>query len=314
MNEKGVKRTVGHTVRICVAEEWEGERLDVYLADQLEELSRSASQNLIKQGRVLVDGASVKASYRVKEGDELVIEVPQLKPVSLVPQNLPLPIIYQDDDLVVVEKPKGMVVHPAHGNWENTMVNALMYHIRDLSGINGELRPGIVHRLDKDTSGVMVVAKNDAAHRNLAEQIRLHTIRREYIALVHGTIQENLGSIEAPIGRSKLDRKKMAVTPEGRHAISNYEVIERYVDYTLVKVQLLTGRTHQIRVHFAYIKHPVVGDPLYGPAKKNLGLQSQALHAYLLGFNHPRSNEYMEFTSDMPGYMQELIAHLPKHI
>jgi len=305
---------VGHTVRICVAEEWEGERLDVYLADQLEELSRSASQNLIKQGRVLVDGASVKASYRVKEGDELVIEVPQLKPVSLVPQNLPLPIIYQDDDLVVVEKPKGMVVHPAHGNWENTMVNALMYHIRDLSGINGELRPGIVHRLDKDTSGVMVVAKNDAAHRNLAEQIRLHTIRREYIALVHGTIQENLGSIEAPIGRSKLDRKKMAVTPEGRHAISNYEVIERYVDYTLVKVQLLTGRTHQIRVHFAYIKHPVVGDPLYGPAKKNLGLQSQALHAYLLGFNHPRSNEYMEFTSDMPGYMQELIAHLPKHI
>jgi 23S rRNA pseudouridine1911/1915/1917 synthase len=218
--------------------------------------------------------------------------------------------LYQDEDLVIVDKPKGMVVHPAHGNWDQTMVNALLYHIHDLSGINGELRPGIVHRLDKDTSGVMVVAKNDQAHRNLAEQIREHTIKREYIALVHGVIKENLGTIDAPIGRSKLDRKKMAVIKDGRRAVSNYEVMKRFNNYTLVKVTLLTGRTHQIRVHFAYIKHPVVGDPLYGSAKKHFDLDSQALHACLLGFDHPRSGDYMEFSSDLPPYFRSILAQL----
>jgi 23S rRNA pseudouridine1911/1915/1917 synthase len=190
------------------------------------------------------------------------------------------------------------------------MVNALLYHIKDLSGINGQIRPGIVHRLDKDTSGVMVVAKNDVAHRSLAAQIKDHSIKREYIALVHGTIKENLGTIDAPIGRSKNDRKKMAVIADGRPAVSKYQVLERYHNYSLVKVELLTGRTHQIRVHFAYIKHPVVGDPLYGSGKKHFNLDSQALHAHLLGFNHPRTGKYLEFTSPLPEYFQEILTSL----
>jgi 23S rRNA pseudouridine1911/1915/1917 synthase len=203
-----------------------------------------------------------------------------------------------------------MVVHPSPGHQDGTLVNALLYHIKDLSGINGDLRPGIVHRLDKDTSGVMVVAKNDAAHRSLAAQIKDHTINREYVALVHGVIKENLGTIDAPIGRSKLDRKKMAVVGNGRVAISNYQVLQRYRNYSLVKVKLLTGRTHQIRVHFAYIKHPVVGDPLYSSAKPHFNLDSQALHARLLGFVHPSSGQYMEFSSELPEYFQAIIREL----
>lgn len=297
-------------VDLQVTEEMEGERLDVFISDSMEELSRSTVQNLIKSGRVQVDDRSAKSSYRVKTGDTVRVEVPQLQPIVLVPQDLYLPIIYQDQDLVVVDKPKGMVVHPAHGNWDGTMVNALLYHIKDLSGINGELRPGIVHRLDKDTSGVMVVAKNDRAHQCLAEQIRVHSINREYIALVHGVIKEDRGRIDAPIGRSPADRKKMAVVRDGREAVSDYEVLKRYPNYTLVKVKLLTGRTHQIRVHFAYIKHAVVGDPLYSSARKHFNLDSQALHARLLGFDHPRSGEYMEFTSPLPQYFQNILAQL----
>lgn len=298
---------------LLVEEDMEGERLDIFVAENMEQLSRSAVQILIKEKRILINGQPAKASYHLKIGDEVAVEVPDLKPVNIEPQDMVLPIIYQDDDVVVVDKPKGMVVHPAHGNWDYTMVNALLYHVHDLSGINGELRPGIVHRLDKDTSGVMVVAKNDLAHRNLAEQIRVHSINREYMALVHGTIKENLGTIDAPIGRSKLDRKKMAVVGDGRPAISNYEVLQRFKDYTLVKVKLLTGRTHQIRVHFAYIKHSVVGDPLYGSAKKHFNLDSQALHAFLLGFNHPRTSEYMEFKSPIPEYMENIIDQLSKY-
>ncbi len=288
--------------RIIVLEDMEGERLDVFVAENLTDLSRALVQNLIKSGKVLVDGQKAKPSFRVSEGQEIVVNLPLPQPVVIEAENIPIKIIYQDQDVVVVDKPKGMVVHPAHGNWSHTLVNAMLYHITDLSGINGELRPGVVHRLDKDTSGVMVVAKNDIAHRNLAEQIKVHSIRREYIALVHGVIKENLGTIDAPIGRSKLDRKKMAVIKDGRPAVSNYEVVQRFGNYSLIKVSLLTGRTHQIRVHFAHIKHAVVGDPLYGSAKKHLGLESQALHAHLLGFNHPRSNEYMEFTSPLPEY------------
>lgn len=299
---------------LLVEEDMEGERLDSFVSEMLEDLSRSMVQNLIKEGRILVAGQAAKASYKVKAGDEVQVEVPALQPVKIEPQNIDLPIIYQDEDLVVVDKPKGMVVHPAHGNWDGTMVNALLYHVKDLSGINGEIRPGIVHRLDKDTSGVMVAAKNDMAHRSLAEQIRVHSINREYIALVHGLIKENLGTIDAPIGRSKKDRKKMAVEKDGREAISEYEVLQRFTNYTLVKVKLLTGRTHQIRVHFAYIKHSVVGDPLYGSNRKHFNLDSQALHARLLGFVHPRSGEYMEFVSPVPDYLQNIIAELERSI
>ena len=295
-----------------VLEEMGGERLDIFVAENMEQLSRSAVQSLIKSGQVLVNGQQVKASYHLREGEEVQVEVPPAQAVTIEAQNIPLNIIYQDEDLVVIDKPKGLVVHPAQGNWDNTLVNALLYHIRDLSGINGELRPGIVHRLDKDTSGVMVVAKNDNAHRGLAEQIRVHSIKREYTALVHGLIKENLGTIDAPIGRSKLDRKKMAVTRDGRPAVSNYEVLQRFDNYCLVKVSLMTGRTHQIRVHFAYIKHSVVGDPLYGSAKKHFNLDSQALHAHLLGFNHPCSGEYMEFTSPLPAYFKRILGELTR--
>lgn len=298
--------------KLMVLEDMEGERLDVFVTENMEELSRSTVQNLIKSGKVLVNGQSAKASYHLREGETVELELPQPQTVAIEPQNIPLPIIYQDEDLAVVDKPQGLVVHPAHGNWDHTMVNALLYHIKDLSGINGELRPGIVHRLDKDTSGVMVVAKNDRAHRSLAEQIRVHSIKREYIALVHGIIKENLGTIDAPIGRSKLDRKKMAVVKDGRPAVSNYEVMQRLHNYTLVKVSLMTGRTHQIRVHFSYIKHAVVGDPLYGSPKKHFNLDAQALHAHLLGFDHPRTGEYMEFTSPLPEYFQEILAELAK--
>jgi len=301
---------VSQTELIIVEEEMDGERLDAFLAEQVEQLSRSAVKNLINEGQVLVNGAKQKASYHVREGDEISIEIPEPQVLELKPRDIPLEIIYQDEDLAVINKPKGLVVHPAHGNWDYTMVNALLYHIKDLSGINGQIRPGIVHRLDKDTSGVMVVAKNDVAHRSLAAQIKEHSIKREYIALVHGTIKENLGTIDAPIGRSKVDRKKMAVIADGRPAVSNYQVLERYHNYTLVKVELLTGRTHQIRVHFAYIKHPVVGDPLYGSGKKHFNMDSQALHAHLLGFNHPRTGKYLEFTSPLPQYFQDILVSL----
>lgn len=285
---------------ITVEEENSGERLDALVSENFNDLSRTMVQNMIKQGNILVDGKQVKPSYRVKEHEEIKIVIPELEILQVNPENIPLEILYEDKDIVIVNKPKGLVVHPAHGNWEGTLVNALLYHIKDLSGINGKLRPGIVHRLDKDTSGVLVVAKNDQAHRSLAEQIKVQSIKREYIALVHGGIKESLGTIDAPIGRSKTDRKKMAVVKEGRAAISEYEVLERFPNYTLVKVTLLTGRTHQIRVHFAYIKHSVVGDPLYGSGKRNLGFKSQALHAHLLGLVHPRTGQYMEFTSPLP--------------
>lgn len=294
--------------KLMVEEEREGERLDAFVTDEMESLSRSMVKNLIDGGKVLVDGVKKKPSYQIREGEEISIEMDEPRAIALEPQDIPLEILYQDSSLAVIDKPKGLVVHPAHGNWDHTLVNALLFHIADLSGINGELRPGIVHRLDKDTSGVMVVAKNDTAHRHLAEQIKEHTINREYTALVHGNIKEENGIIEAPIGRSHNDRKKMAVVGDGRHAVSHYLVLERFGDYTLVRVKLMTGRTHQIRVHFSYIRHPVVGDPVYGPEKKHLGLDSQALHASLLGFVHPLTGEYMEFTSPLPPYFEDLLS------
>lgn len=301
-----------HYEVILVEEEMEGERLDALVSEQLESLSRSLVKSLVEEERVLVDGQPRKPSYHVKEGERIEIEIPAVREIRIEPRDIPLEIIYQDQDLAVINKPKGLVVHPAQGNWDYTLVNALLFHIKDLSGINGELRPGIVHRLDKDTSGVMVVAKNDSAHRHLAEQIKAHGIKREYTALVHGIIAESQGRIEAPIGRSKTDRKKMMVVSGGREAVSLYQVLERLGNYSLVRVQLLTGRTHQIRVHFAYIKHPVVGDPVYGPDRRHLGMESQALHASLLGFEHPRNGEYREFASPLPEYFARVLATLRK--
>lgn len=297
---------------LIVNEELEEERLDAFVAEHLEYLSRTMVKILLDDGKITVNGDIKKASYHLKEGEEITVIIPEPKQVEILAQDIPLNIIYQDKDLVVINKPQGMVVHPAHGNWDNTLVNALLYQVKDLSGINGELRPGIVHRLDKDTSGLLVVAKNDQAHRHLAKQIKDHTINRQYIALVHGIISEKLGTIEAPIGRSKSDRKKMAVVKGGKMAISEYQVLDRFKDYSLVKVKLLTGRTHQIRVHFSYINHAVVGDPLYGPVKKHFNLECQALHACVLGFIHPSTEEYMEFNSDIPEYLQNIIDNLGK--
>jgi 23S rRNA pseudouridine1911/1915/1917 synthase len=296
--------------KLIVDDEKAGERLDAFISEQINNLSRSMVKSLINDSKVMVGGEGKKPSYHVQEGDEIIISIPEPQAVAIIAQDINLEIIYQDKDIAIINKPKGMVVHPAHGNWDHTLVNALLYHIKDLSGLNGELRPGIVHRLDKDTSGIMIVAKNDTAHRDLAEQIQEHSINREYTAMVHGIIKENAGTIEAPIGRSKIDRKKMAVTANGKPAISNYRVIKRFNDYTLVNVKLFTGRTHQIRVHFAYIKHSVVGDPLYGSKNDNLGLESQVLHAHLLGFIHPATREYMEFRSPLPDYIQKIIAQL----
>ncbi|QGT99672.1 Hypothetical protein SYNTR_1079 [Candidatus Syntrophocurvum alkaliphilum] len=297
-------------ITLLVEDNMDGERLDFFISEQIDDISRTMIKNIIDEKKVKVNGESKKASYKVNIGDEIIVELEEPREVDIIPQNIPLDIIYQDSDIVVINKPKNMVVHPAHGNWDNTLVNALLYHIKDLSGINGEIRPGIVHRLDKDTSGVMVVAKHDTAHRNIALQIKNHTINREYIALVHGIIKENLGTIDAPIGRSKKDRKKMAVIGEGKEALSNYEVLNRYKDYTLLKVKLLTGRTHQIRVHFSYIKHPVVGDPLYSSGKNPFGLESQALHAHLLGFNHPSTDKYVEFKSELPDDLKCILESL----
>ncbi|MGI6413805.1 MAG: RluA family pseudouridine synthase [Syntrophomonadaceae bacterium] len=295
---------------ILVEEEMEGERLDSFIAEKIEYLSRSTVKLLISGQRVLVNGQPKKASYRIKEGEIVRVEIPEIKEIELIPRDIPLDIIYEDTDVAVVNKPKGLVTHPGHGNWDYTLVNALLYHIKDLSGINGKIRPGIVHRLDKDTSGVMVIAKNDIAHRVLAGQIKSHSFNREYLALVHGLIQESSGTIDAPIERSKTDRKKMTVGKNGKPARSDYTVLERFRGYTLVKVRLFTGRTHQIRVHFAFIKHPVAGDPVYGPGKKALGLDSQALHACLLGFLHPTTGEYMEFKSPLPEYLENILTGL----
>ena len=297
---------------LLVDEKMEGERLDAVVAERLDRLSRSLVKTLIEKGEIKVDGQRQKPAYRLKLGEEVIVKIPAVREIEIKAQDIPLTFIHQDADIAVIDKPKGMVVHPAHGNWENTLVNALLFHVKELSGINGDLRPGIVHRLDKDTSGVILIAKNDLAHQRLTMQMKEQSVKREYIALVHGIIKENLGSIEAPIGRSKLDRKKMAVIAGGRQATSNYQVLERFgnSNYTLLKVGLLTGRTHQIRVHFAYIRHPVVGDPLYGSPKKHLGFDSQALHAYLLGFKHPRSGEYLEFKSDLPPYFECILSDL----
>lgn len=285
-------------------------RIDKELAHHLTTVSRSQLQKWIEDGNVTVNGEPVKPKYKLAVGDKVVVQPEKPQKIDLEPENIPLDIVYEDDDVIVVNKPQGMVVHPAPGHPNHTLVNALLYH-SPLSTINGEFRPGIVHRIDKDTSGLLMIAKNDLAHRSLAAQLKAKTNEREYVALVHGVIKEERGTIDAPLGRSKKDRKKQAVVEDGRHAVTHFKVLERFQHYTLVSCRLETGRTHQIRVHMKYIGHPLAGDPLYGP-RKTLPGNGQYLHARLLGFKHPRTGKQMTFTSPLPEYFQKMIDHLEK--
>lgn len=284
-------------------------RIDKVLAEVIPNKTRSAVQLWIKEGYVLVNDEPVKTNYKVHNGDEIKITEPELQELDVVAQNIPLEIVYQDEDVVVINKPQGMVVHPSAGHPDGTLVNALLYHIKDLSGINGKIRPGIVHRIDKDTSGLLMVAKNDVAHEKLAAQLKDKTSIREYVALVHGVIPHEKGTIEAPLGRSKLDRKKQDIVDGGRPAVTHFKVLERFKDFTLVSLKLETGRTHQIRVHMKYIGYPLAGDPIYGP-RKTLAGKGQFLHAKKLGFKHPKTDEMMVFESELPVLFKETLDEL----
>lgn len=287
-----------------------GLRLDVGLTEALGK-SRSFVQSLIEEKRVLVDGAPKKANYKVRGGDKIEVEIPPPKLLEVRSEAINLDILFEDEDVIVVNKPQGMVVHPAPGAWTGTLVNALLAYCRNLSGINGVLRPGIVHRIDKDTSGVLVVAKNDLAHQKLAAQIKEHSITRKYRAIVHGTILEPSGTVKAPIGRDPSERKRMAVVfRNSKEAVTHYRVLERFQDFTYLEARLETGRTHQIRVHMAYLKHPVLGDPLYGPKRNPFGLTGQMLHALHLGFKHPRTEEWVEFEAPLPPLFLEVLDKL----
>lgn len=287
-------------------------RIDKFLAEEIGDITRSAVQKLIENDNVYVNEKIISSNYKVKLGDQIKVTIPEPALIRAIPQDIPLEIAYEDDDLLVVNKQKGMVVHPAAGNYEGTLVNALLYYCKgSLSGINGEIRPGIVHRIDKDTSGLLIVAKNDFAHKNLAEQIKVHSFRREYEAVVYGGFKNDEGTINAPIGRSKFDRKKMAVTDKNsKPAITHYKVITRYKDFTHLRLRLETGRTHQIRVHMSYIGHPLAGDLVYAPKKPDLGLGGQCLHAKLIGFNHPRDGRYIEIESQLPYYFKNFLGKL----
>lgn len=297
---------------IFVTEELAGDRIDKFLSEQCEELSRSYIQKLLKSGEVFVGQKSVKPSYKVTEGDMISFEVPEAVELEILPENIPLDIVYEDHDVILVNKPKGMVVHPAAGHYTGTLVNALMYHCKDdLSGINGILRPGIVHRIDMDTTGILIVCKNDLAHNSIAEQLKEHSITRRYQAIVHGALKEEEGTIDAPVGRHPQDRKKMCINHQnGKHAVTHYRVLNRFKNFTHIECRLETGRTHQIRVHMASLNHPLLGDAVYGPAKCPYKLQGQTLHAGVLGFIHPRTGEYMEFAAPLPDYFQKLLNTL----
>lgn len=292
-----------------------GERIDKYLAEVMNDYSRSFLQKQLKDGNVSVNEKTAKASLKVAEDDEVRIFIPENKEPDIVPEDIPLDILYEDQQLLVVNKPKGMVVHPSAGHYSHTLVNALMFHCKDqLSGINGVLRPGIVHRIDMDTTGALVVCKTDLAHQSLAEQLKIHSITRKYRAIVHGRLKEDFGTIEGTIGRHPTDRKKMAINVKnGKPATTHYKVLERFDQFTYVECELETGRTHQIRVHMSSIGHPLLGDIVYGPKKSALpNLQGQTLHAMVLGFLHPVSNEYMEFTAPLPEYFEKLLKNFRK--
>lgn len=285
------------------------QRIDKVLPLLNQDWSRSQIQDWIKEGQVEVNGKRVKSNYKVKLSDAIVVTEAEAFEADIQPENLNLDIYYEDEDVAIVYKPKGMVVHPSAGHYSGTLVNGLMYQIKDLSGINGEIRPGIVHRIDKDTSGLLMVAKNDVAHRNLVEQLMAKTVTRKYTALVHGHIPHEFGTIDAPIGRNPKDRQAMDVVDNGKEAITHFNVIENFNKYTLVECQLETGRTHQIRVHMKYIGYPLVGDPKYGP-KKTMDIGGQALHAGLIGFTHPRTGEYIERTAPLPEEFEKLIEDI----
>ena len=298
-----------------VEKEYEGNRIDSYLAKKDEDLSRVAIQRLIKEEKILVNGKKVKVSYKVQENDSVSLEEEKPKEIELKAQDIPIEILYEDNDIIVVNKPKGLVVHPGNGNPDGTLVNSLMNICKDsLSGIGGEIRPGIVHRLDKDTSGVIVVAKNDKAHINLSEQIKNHEVEKTYIALVRGIVKENEATINMPIGRNKNDRKKMAVEKDGKVAITNFKVLERFPkdNCTLLEVKIETGRTHQIRVHLSHIGYPVIGDTTYSNGKNKWGVIGQCLHAKSLKFKHPTTGEEMNIEAELPEYFKEILKQLRK--
>ena len=303
------------TIFLTATPEEKGRRLDQFLAEQLEELTRSAAQRLAEEEHVLLNGKPLKKNYKMTGCETLEVHLPDPEPIDAVPQNIPLDIAYEDEDLLVINKPKGMVVHPAPGNPDGTVVNAVLYHCGEsLSGIGGAFRPGIVHRIDKDTSGLLIIAKNDRAHLYLSEQLKDHTLARTYEAIVIGGLKEDKGTVNAPIGRSPKDRKKMAIVPDGRHAVTHYEVLARYPGYTHIRCKLETGRTHQIRVHMASLGHPIVGDEVYGPSKSKFDLQGQCLHARELTFLHPADGQPRLIKSDLPDYFTDLLHKLGRNV
>lgn len=299
--------------RLIASGDFSGIRIDKFLSDQFPEFSRSYIQKLIKDGQVTADEKVIKSNYKISGSEEIILTIPDQVIPDILPENIPLDILYEDQDLIVVNKPKGMVVHPAAGHYSGTLVNAIMYHCGDeLSGINGVMRPGIVHRIDQNTTGSLLICKNDMAHNAIAEQLKVHSITRKYRAIVHGNLKKDHGTVNAPIGRHPVDRKKMAIEPRnGKEAITHYQVLERFGNYTYIECQLETGRTHQIRVHMSSIHHPIVGDDVYGPVKCPFpGLQGQTLHAQVLGFIHPRTGQYMEFSAPLPEYFENLLKKL----
>ncbi|MBJ8026701.1 RluA family pseudouridine synthase [Bacillus cereus group sp. N21] len=302
---------MSEVLQVTVTEEQKSERIDKFLAGVNNEWSRSQVQQWIKDGVVTVNGNDIKGNYKVKVNDEIAVAIPDPEELDILPEDMNLEIYYEDADVLVVNKPRGMVVHPAPGHTSGTLVNGLMHHCTDLSGINGVMRPGIVHRIDKDTSGLLMVAKNDMAHESLVNQLVAKTVTRRYKAIVHGVIPHDKGTIDAPIGRDKKDRQSMTVDENGKHAVTHFQVLERFKDFTLVECRLETGRTHQIRVHMKYIGYPLAGDPKYGP-KKTLDINGQALHAGILGFDHPRTGEYIEFEAPVPAVFEEVLNVLRK--
>lgn len=309
MSSAGEGETFMSQISLQADETYMDERLDKFLSAMLPDQSRSYLQKIIKDGNVLVNGEPKKSSYRLEDGDEVTADLPKLKSPDIEPENIPLDILYEDDSILMVNKPKGMVVHPSAGHYTGTLVNAVLWHCQgQLSGINGVSRPGIVHRIDKDTTGVLVVCKNDAAHNAVAAQLKEHSITRKYRAIVHGVIKEDEGTVDAPIGRHPTERKKMASgVKNGKRAVTHYRVLERFQGYTYVECQLETGRTHQIRVHMASIHHPLLGDTVYGPAKDSHHLEGQTLHAMVLGLIHPVTGEYLEVEAPLPEYFENLL-------
>lgn len=300
------------TIEIKVTSEMAGKRLDVVLSEQCSDLTRSYINKLCKEERAALNGKTSKGNKKCKEGDVITLQVPEPTELEILPEEMNLDIVYEDQDVILINKPKGMVVHPAAGHYSGTLVNGLMAHCKDdLSGINGVLRPGIVHRIDKDTTGILIVCKNDMAHQSIAKQLYDHSITRKYHAIVYGNIKEEEGTVNAPIGRSLKDRKKMGIVMDGKHAVTHYKVLKRLKKgFTYIECQLETGRTHQIRVHMASIKHPLLGDDVYGPKKSKYTLEGQCLHAKVLGFVHPRTGEYMEFEVSLPEYFEKLLSKL----